>query len=525
MAFRVEKMIASLALPLVLGLAMAPPSRAEGTPAAGADLVRGHCSGCHREQGGRFERISAIRKSPEGWAMTLFRMRQVHGVVLDDDVRSSILRYLADTQGLAPAESAAGRFALEQRPNAQDIDLGPEMGVMCGRCHSLARVALQRRDEEEWRKLANTHVGQWPSLEYQQSGRDRHWWDIASGPQPAKLAALFPYSTAAWSEWQKRPAADLSGDWVIVGRVPGGRDFFGTGRIARAGDGNYTALYRLSDVAGAQFSGESKAIVYTGYEWRGKADVAQRSRREVYHVSDDGNRIEGRWFYQDHAEDGGEWTAVRDTGPPRILAVLPQAVRAGTAAAVSVVGIGIGTGGTSFGEGVSVSDVRRDPHVLNAEIRIAADSNPGLRAVQVGGARGQLAVYRQIDEITVEPGYAIARLGGGRVDPVSAQFVALASTRLPDGQLLPLGPVDAVWSSAPFDAEAARTEDQKYAGYIDRRGRFLPAAAGPNPAREFSGDNVGNLNVVAQVQDGGRELSAHGHLVVTVQRWNTPPIY
>jgi quinohemoprotein amine dehydrogenase len=508
-----------------MSLALGPSSRAEGTPAAGADLVRSHCSGCHREESGRFERISAIRKTPEGWAMTLFRMRQVHGVVLDDDVRSSLVRYLSDTAGLAPSEAAAGRFALEQRPNAQDIDLGPEIGVMCGRCHSLARVALQRRDEEEWRKLAHTHVGQWPSLEYQQSGRDRHWWDIASGPQPAKLAALFPYSTPAWSDWKKHAAADLSGDWVIVGRVPGGRDFFGTGRIARDAKGDYTALYRLTDADGAEFSGQSKAIVYTGYEWRGSADLAQRSRREVYQVSEDGNRIEGRWFYEDHAEDGGEWSAVRDSGPSRVLAVLPQSVRAGTTAGVYVVGIGLATGEAKFGNGVAAFDVRRDPHVFQAQLKVAPDAAPGIRAVQLGGASGQLTVYHQIDQITVEPSYGIARLGGGRTEAVSAQFVALAFTRLADGQLLPLGPVDAAWSSTPFDAEAARTEDQKYSGYIDRRGRFLPGAAGPNPAREFSGDNVGNLTVVAQVGDGGREVSGHGHLVVTVQRWNTPPIY
>jgi len=158
-SIRIGKFIASMAGTLVMGLALAPASRAEGTPAAGAELVRSHCSGCHREQGGGFERISAIRKTPEGWSMTLFRMRQVHGVVLDADVRRSLVRYLSDTQGLAPSESAAGRFALEQRPNAQDIDLGPELGVMCGRCHSLARVSLQRRDEDEWRKLAHTHLG------------------------------------------------------------------------------------------------------------------------------------------------------------------------------------------------------------------------------------------------------------------------------------------------------------------------------------------------------------------------------
>jgi quinohemoprotein amine dehydrogenase len=520
----VGRLFGSMTVALAMGLATGPASRAEAAP-AGAELVRTNCSGCHREHDGEFERISAIRKTPEGWAMTLARMRQVHGVALDDDARRSIVRYLADTQGLAPSESAAGRFALEQRPNAQDIDLGPELGVMCGRCHTLARAALQRRDEEEWRKLAHTHVGQWPSLEYQQSGRDRHWWDIASGPLPAKLAALYPYSTPAWTEWLKHPAADLSGDWVIVGRVPGGRDFFGTGRIARGPQGDYTASYRLTDTGGTELNGQSKAIVYTGYEWRGSADVGERSRREVYHISDDGNRIDGRWFYEDHAEDGGEWSAVRDTGASRILAVLPQSVRAGTTASVSVVGIGLGNGAASFGDGVSMTDVHRDPHFLEAEIEVTADAAPGLRAVQVGGASGRLAVYRQIDQVTVEPSYAIARLGGGRVDPVSAQFVALASTRLPDGQLLPLGPVDVVWSSKPFDAEAARTEDEKYSGYIDRRGRFLPSAAGPNPAREFSGDNVGNLTVVAAVEDHGHEVSGHAHLVVTVQRWITPPIY
>jgi len=67
----------------------------------GRDLVRAHCSGCHVEHDGGFERISALRKTPEGWLMTLARMRQVHGLVLDDGVRDSIVRYLADTQGLA----------------------------------------------------------------------------------------------------------------------------------------------------------------------------------------------------------------------------------------------------------------------------------------------------------------------------------------------------------------------------------------------------------------------------------------
>jgi len=276
-----------------------------GASPQGADLVRAYCSGCHHESAGQFERISAIRKTPEGWAMTLFRMRQVHGLTLEDGVRESLVRFLADTQGLAPAEAAAGRFALEQRPNAKDLDAGAEINVMCGRCNSLARVSLQRRDEEEWRKLSNTHVGQWPSIEYSASGRDRPWFQIASGPLPAKLAALYPYSSTAWTAWQKHAPADLAGAWVVVGHVPGGKDFYGTARIDRDAGGDWQASYALTDLDGVAFGGGSKAIVYTGFEWRGSAELGTRTVREVYAVSEDGDRIQGRWFDADHAAEAG----------------------------------------------------------------------------------------------------------------------------------------------------------------------------------------------------------------------------
>ncbi len=526
---KVCKSLTAKALAATLFIGLGCPTWAYAGTTQGQELVRTYCSGCHHENAGQFERISSIRKTPEGWVMTLFRMRQVHGLVLDDGVRESIVRYLADTQGLAPSESAPGRFALERRPNAKDLDVGPEVGVMCGRCHSLARVSLQRRDEEEWRKLTNTHVGQWPSIEYSASGRDRPWFQIATGPLPVKLAARYPFSSTAWSEWQKRPARDLSGAWVVVGRVPGGKDFYGTARIDRDTGSDYRAHYQLTDVAGIAFEGDSKAIVYTGYEWRGSAEVGDRSLREVYAVAEDGNRIEGRWFDPDHAEEGGDWVAVREDGAPQIVAVLPRALRAGTTGSVTIVGTGLGLGANpglvSFGAGTVTSNVQGDAHAIRAQVKVAAEAAPGLRAVSAAGAGGTFAVYRQIDQIEVVPGYAIARVGGGRLAPVSAQFEAIASTRLPNGEMLALGPVTADWTSAPFDAEAKRSEDEKFAGHFDRRGCFLPNGAGPNAQREYSGDNVGNLTVIAQAQDGDHIVEGHGHLIVTVQRWNTPPIY
>ena len=516
--------VAALSL-FAAAAAAVPPAKPPN--AGGPDLLRSFCSGCHRESApAQFERINAIRKTPEGWVMTLFRMRQVHRVALPDDVHDAIVRHLADTQGLAPAESASGRFALERRPNVQDLDLGPELGVMCGRCHTLARVALQRRDADEWLKLMHFHVGQFPSLEYQASSRDRPWWQIATGQLPTSLSQLFPYATSAWREWQQQPKRDLAGSWIVVGRVPGGRDFYGSADITRDAGGNYRARYALRAAGGAPFDGDSHAIVYTGYEWRGRATLGGREVREVFAASEDGNRIAGRWFEPEHAEQGGEWTAIRADSAPEVLAVLPQALRAGTSGRVVVVGTGLGGAEpATFGDDVAMAVVRRDANVLEADVTVAADAASGNRAVRAGAAAGQLAVYRQIDKLDVRPAYAIARLGGGKIAPVTAQFEAIASTRLPGGDLLELGPVAAEWTAVPYDDEARRTADDKFAGRIESSGRFLPAGAGPNPTREFSNNNVGNLAVVATVADGARAVEGRSHLIVTVQRWVTPPIY
>ena len=509
---------------VIATLALAASAAAEES---GPTLIRSYCGGCHKEvRPGQFERISVIRKSPEGWVMTLFRMHQVHHLALSDEVHDAILRYLADTQGLAPAEAAPARFALERRPNVKDLDLGPELGVMCGRCHSLARVALQRRDADEWLKHMHFHMGQFPSLEYQASGRDRPWWQIASQQLPAELARRYPLSTPEWSAWQGRARPDLAGRWVVVGHVPGGHDFYGSAEILRDADGSYRARYALSEAGGAAFAGESHAIVYTGYEWRGRASLAGRAVREIYAASEDGARLAGRWFDPEHAEQGGEWSAVRADAAAQVLAVLPQAARVGAATRLTVVGTGFGgDAAPSFGEGTRARILHRDANVIEAVVDVAADAAAGRHTISAGGASGTLAVYREINQIDVQPGYGIARLGGGRVAPVTAQFEALASTRLPSGELLPLGPVAAEWSTQPFDEEAKRTGDDRYAGRIEPNGRYLPAGAGPNPAREFSGNNVGNLKVVARVGEGQYAVEGNAHLVVTVQRWNTPPIY
>ena len=151
-----------------------------GAVAAAPELLVARCGACHQEKQG-LQRISDIRKSPEGWDMTIVRMGLWHKVVVSRAERKELVKYLADTQGLAPQESAPYRTLIERQPNIADHVPSDELRQMCARCHSFGRVALQRRDTEEWRKLVRTHVGQFPSIEYSAQGRDRNWLDLALG--------------------------------------------------------------------------------------------------------------------------------------------------------------------------------------------------------------------------------------------------------------------------------------------------------------------------------------------------------
>lgn len=512
----------------VLGVAHAAPT---GHSPAGLVALQTHCAECHREVSpGSFDRISEERKTPEGWAMTLFRMRQVHGVQLTPQAESAIIQYLSDAQGLAPAEVRAGRFALERRPNARDLKLPDDLNAMCGRCHSLARVALQRRTAAEWEKLANFHVGEWPYLEYEDGSRDLDWFGIATRQLPAKLAGLFPLHTSAWREWKGHSHASLAGQWIVHGETPGRGAYYGVAQITRTAPDRYRARYRLQYADGAPFNGSSDANVYTGFEWRGTGTLGAKSLHEVYFASADGARIEGRWFLSDHSEIGGDWTADRSGHAASILAVIPSALKAGTTQRVVVVGIAL-RGTVDLGPGITSRVVAREPYGLILTASVDSQAVPGYRTVHIGGASAgeRLAVYRRVDRLEVEPGMAIARVGGGTLPPVQAQFQAIGYTNVSgaDGKVtaVRLGAMPATWSVQPFDAAAARTDDVRFAGTLDQDGLFLPAAGGPDPARAFSDNNTGDLFVIATEKGGHGAVTGRAHLVVTIQRWVNPAIY
>ena len=497
-------------------------------------ILNGKCAACHERTDGGLARIKDQRKTPEAWDMTIVRMMQLHGVEVTGEERATLVKHLADTQGLAPAESDGFRYILEREPAALEDPPTDELGAMCARCHSYARVALQRRTEEEWRKLANFHLGQYPTTEYQALGRDRNWWEIASEKLPPDLAERYPLETPEWTAWREREPADLSGRWRFFGREAGAGAYEGVATIESTGDDTYSVTLESTYTDGRQLEGEGSGIVYTGFEWRSRVALGEDETLQVFAVSEDGHTMRGRSFLADADSIGTGVTAVRmDEGTSAVVTATPSHLRAGETAEIAIHGFGL-EGDVSLGEGVTVEDVL-SRGAETVVVRASADANAasGARTVSVGDtdADGLLTVYQAIDFLTVEPSYNIARVGGGGgpIPPVPAQFEAVAWMQGPDGQAgtdddIEIGAMPAKWAVRNFDEVAKELDDAAFAGEMQANGLFMPAEAGPNPERPFDTNNAGNLTVIATVEDDGQTVTGEGQLLVTVQRWNDPPI-
>jgi quinohemoprotein amine dehydrogenase len=505
------------------------------TLAAAPALLVQKCGGCHAGKE-KLERISNIRKSPEGWDMTIVRMGIWHKVQVTRAERKALVKYLGDTQGLAPEESAPYRALIERQPNLIDVAPSEDLGQMCGRCHSFGRVALQRRDTQEWRKLVHTHMGQYPSVEYSALGRDRNWFDLAVGETSSKLGELYPHSTAAWTQWRRATHRPPTGQWRVAGHRPGVGDYSGYMRVRALTGDRYAVTYDLSYGDGNRLVGEGESIVYAGYEWRGSALLGNQETRSIFALSADGRTMAGRWFMRGADEIGARFEAVRMDAarPGTIVAISPAILKSGESTTVRVSGVKLATAWLErpdLGADVRIEKVTRvSENEALLTVKVAEGAAVGWRKLGPGpaGADAKLAVYRQFDSIRVEPEFAIARLGGGANAPLTAQFEAVALLNGADGKPgtaddVRLGPVNASWSVDNNDEKAKAANDAAFAGVMEATGRFLPALAGQNPARN-NHSNAGDLAVLASVKDGAQTVTGKGRLVVTAQRWNTPPL-
>ena len=521
---------------LTIAILAAPAVLAD--PAA---IMQASCSACHtRDADGNWSRISGQRKSPEGWQMTLARMRMVHGARLMDpadpaaeaaDIMRELVQHLAATQGLAPSEAAPYRYILEREYN--DIEEHPSalFGEMCARCHSGARVGLQRRSDEEWRHLIHFHLGQYPTAEYSLMGRDRDWFGIALNEMLPFLSEHFGDDDTAWQAWQAADKPRFSGRWRLAGQMPGHGRFSGVMQVTADGADHYQLDFSGAFESGERLSGSGSANVYSGYEWRATVEIGGQRYRQIFAAG--GDRMRGRMFRRDQDEYGLRLQAQRENAAPSVLALFPDQLRIGDEQTIAVIGTHLDRGELVLAPGIELLETLSSaPDRLELRLRAAKGVVPGRYPLLLGDSGKPLSVYDRVAALAVEPGYAVARVGGngGSEAPVDALFDAWGISPGADGRLgtaddLRVGPLDASWSVEPFDAQAVADRDLQFAGSMSKgMGLFSAAAAGPNPERKYQTNNAGNLRVVAKLKDGEEALRAESHLIVTVQRWNNPPI-
>ncbi|MCZ6831571.1 MAG: quinohemoprotein amine dehydrogenase subunit alpha [Gammaproteobacteria bacterium] len=445
-----------------------------------------------------------------------------------------MVKYLADTQGLAPAEAEPYRYLIEQDLN-QVESFDPELAVMCGRCHSSARFALQRRTEAEWEHLVHFHLGQYPSIEYSLYGRDRDWLHLALTQSVPELAQRFPLESESWAQWQAADKPELEGRWVLSGHMAGKGYLYAIMTVVADKKDYYSLSLAGRYANGESVSGTGKAVVYTGYDWRAQLQLDGVAMRQVLAADSSGNRLTGRMFQKEQELIGMRITALRDVGVSQLNSVFPSHIRRGRSQTLLLTGTQL-SGEIQLPAGLALEEiVSRDKNHVAIRVHAAKDATTGAAELRVGPAilSGALVVHERLDALSVEPAYGIARVGdnGGATPKVQAVFRAVGMDFGPDNVAgtkddIRLGYIDdASWTVAPWDAAAERDEDVKFTGKMDPgTGVFSPADAGPNPLRKRSTNNAGNLKVIASYRDGEQDVTGQAHLIVTVQRWNSPPL-
>ena len=526
----------------------------EGIPITDATVVKA-CGSCHKtDEKQQLSRISFQRNTPEGWQSAIQRMAALNGLKIDPATARQVVRYLSNNLGLAPEEAKPAAFEVERRTPDYKYTANADAEGVCTKCHSMGRVISQRRTREEWNLLIAMHRGWYPLVDNQAFRR--------GGPAPRDpspdgrppdtrhpvekavdhLARAFPLKTSDWSAWSAtmRPAR-LEGMWTVTGREIGKGPVYGYVAIKAlptAPDEFTTDITLIYGRTGERVSRSGQAIVYTGFQWRGRSAEGgneDSGLREVMFVDRDWRTMEGRWFAGGYDELGLDIKLERVGSETRVLGTDRTALRAGASdLQVKVYGANLPdtlqTKDVDLGPGVTVKAIANaSANEAVVMVDVSASAAPGARDLFVAGASRlrALAIFDSVDTLKVTPEWAMARVGGETFPKAFAQFEARAFDNGVDGRPdtpddIDLGVVGARWTLEEF-AATYDDDDIKYVGEIDPwSGRFTPSVDGPNPARRGSRNNIGDVYAVATYTPEGADaktakpLRARAHLLVTV---------
>jgi quinohemoprotein amine dehydrogenase len=415
---------------------------AEGIPVQ-SDLVRAKCGGCHRSDDKmRMSRISYRRATPENWERTIKRMVTLNHASLEPADARNILKYLADHQGLAPEEARPIAFEAERRTIEYTYSADKDASDNCSSCHTIARVLAERRTTEEWELLIAMHRGYYPLVDTQPMNGGQGWrrtrplqTELQPDGRPADnrhpmdkalehLEKTLPLNTPAWAAWSAAmQPPKLAGRWALAGAFPGKGAVYGQVTVTAdpsAPDSFNTETRYTFTRSGEVVSRSGKALVYTGYQWRGRGTAGDEVWREVMSVERDWKTMSGRWFTGAYDETGIDVTLTRVTGEPVVLGASVTALKTGSApASIKIFGANLPGAVTpediGLGQGVKVARVvsaRADEIAI--EVEVAANAPIGARDLSVAGTvkPSALVVFDKIDAVKVLPQAGMARVGG-----------------------------------------------------------------------------------------------------------------
>ena len=518
-----------------------PDKDKEGIPVT-EPLLHQKCTACHKPQeDGRLSRISYMRKTPEGWELSLKRMIRLNKVELTPEEARKIVRYLANDHGLARSEAERSLYEVERRVHWSEADEGEELRASCGECHTLGRVYSERRDAEEWKLLKATHLAFFPLADYQafrgrSRGNDNFDWESATeaeiedrmesrnssgrgGDQAdrvlAGLAKELPLFTPEWEAWEvNRREVPVAGTWQIIGHEAGRGDVRGTLEITRVEEDTYETVWQLIYGDGRIVKRTGKGLLYAGYSWRGRSDTTAPKEapmlRSVLLLNDDWDTFTGRLFTGEYNELGMDVTLHRRTERAQIFHIDGGALRTpSTGNHVGLIGEGfpknLNAADLYAGDGVTITELDWiSEHFVQLKVDIAEGAEHGRRFLSIGADRGPagLLIHDGIDYIKVTPGEGFARVGGKMRPPMLERFEAVGMNRGEDGKRwtdddVEVRVVPATWSVEEFPIREG-DDDAQFVGSIDpETGLFTPGLDGPNPERKWNANNIGDVYVVA----------------------------
>lgn len=491
-----------------------------------SEQVDQSCMSCHAVNEGKLERISDVRKTPEGWLGTVQRMERIHGVQLTDEQREQIIKDLSRVQGLAPEEAEPVQYWMANKPSySEPYTENDAVNNSCITCHAGGRFEAQRRTEQEWKNLKDFHLVMFPSIYLNHRHMD---WPKETEQALAYLAAQYKYDQKDWENW-KGKEYDVSGKWKVVGFQATKGFYIGESEFKKDGDKFIeTKTIQFLD-NGQKMSQTGSVDMYGGFMLRSQYTNDQGGKqRGTYNVLKDGKLIKGDWSQADDLGISAEESYYKvQTDTPEIIFMVGKEAKIGTTAEIQVYGMNL-TKATKESitlpeEVVVKSFAAESDEKAVLTIEVSGNIQPGQYDIQIanGVVHEKLTVYQNVDYLKVDPPYGVARVGdSGPMQKVSTQFTAYAYSNGKDGKKdteddLKLMPVKAQWSLKGFP-DSNNLEEIKFIGSIDQNGLFTPLSEGVNKEREFTQENVGAVTVHAKATVDGKALEAESHHISTV---------